>query len=314
MSRSSTSSLAPGEYTINVRVVALLVLSVSMVSSASILISSSSSSPLVIVFWRTIVASAIMFSIGAVRGDHRRFVVRDKSRDLLWIVLIGVVLSFHFCTWFSSLLPPFRTTVAASVVLVNTSPIFTGLLSTLFLGESLSRRSWTGVLIAMSGSVMLVWNDLVYYGMGALSGDILALIGGIFLAIYFTGGRRIAVRAPITVYTGTVYLSAAVTTLLLCVLVGEDVVKSVLDPREALIFIALALFPTVLGHSVNNYLLTLVPAYVVSSAVLGEPVGATILAIIFLGQVPAPETVVSFLVILAGIALVLSGQREQSTP
>ncbi|MFW9846067.1 MAG: EamA family transporter, partial [Candidatus Thorarchaeota archaeon] len=71
------------------------------------------------------------------------------------------------------------------------------------------------------------------------------------------------------------------------------------------IFVALAIFPTALGHSVNNYLLTLVPAYVVSSAVLGEPIGATLLAVAFLGEIPTELALVGFFVILVGIALVL---------
>ena len=72
-----------------------------------------------------------------------------------------------------------------------------------------------------------------------------------------------------------------------------------------MIFIALAIFPTALGHSVNNYLLTIVPAYVISAAVLGEPIGATILAIMFLNEIPGPTTIIGFLVIILGIAMVL---------
>jgi drug/metabolite transporter (DMT)-like permease len=75
--------------------------------------------------------------------------------------------------------------------------------------------------------------------------------------------------------------------------------------REVVIFIALAIFPTALGHSVNNYLLTIVPAYVISAAVLGEPIGASILAIILLNEIPSPTTFIGFIVIIIGIAMVL---------
>ncbi len=89
----------------------------------------------------------------------------------------------------------------------------------------------------------------------------------------------------------------------------------VFDPREVAIYLALAVFPTALGHSVNNYLLTLVPAYVVSSAVLGEPIGATLLALVFLGEIPTMMTLIGFAVILVGIALVLAdmASRERSS-
>jgi len=251
-----------------------------------------------------------MASIGAVRKDNHAYKGPLMKKNWIWLVGIGVVLAFHFSTWFTSL---FLTTVAASVVLVNTSPIFTAILSTAILGESLRRRSWVGVIVAVSGAIFLAWSDLESIGAGALAGDLLALLAGFLLAIYFIGGRRYAKGLPITVYTSVVYITAAAVTLLQCILLGINVI--VLEPTEILIFIALAIFPTALGHSVNNYLLTLVPAYVVSSAVLGEPIGATLLAVVFLGEIPPPLTIVGFAIIMLGIVLVLAdiAKSQQAT-
>ncbi|NHI83675.1 MAG: hypothetical protein EAX81_05180 [Candidatus Thorarchaeota archaeon] len=285
------------------KVLPLLVLSVSMVSSASVLIKFSVSPPLVIVFWRTLLGAILMASVGAIRGDFARTRIAQVKRTWPWLVAIGAVLSFHFSTWFTSL---FETTVAASVVLVNTSPIFTAIISTMVLGESLRRESWAGVLIAVSGALILAWDDLVTQGLGAVHGDMLALLSAFTLAVYFIGGRRYAQGIPITVYTSIVYFVAALVSLLFGIPMGLNFI--VLEPSEIAIFLALAIFPTALGHSVNNYLLTLVPAYVVSSAVLGEPIGATLLAIIFIGPSEIPRTLAftGFCVILLGIALVLA--------
>ncbi|MHA2425205.1 MAG: DMT family transporter [Candidatus Thorarchaeota archaeon] len=283
------------------QVILLLILSVSMVSSASILIRFSQSDPLVIVFWRTLYGAIVMASIGAIRKDGHAYRGPLMKKNWKWLIGIGVVLAFHFSTWFTSL---FMTTVAASVVLVNTSPIFTAILSTVILGESLRRRSWVGVLIAVSGAIFLAWSDFESVGTPALTGDLLALLSGFLLAVYFIGGRRYAKGLPITVYTSVVYITAAGVTLVQCIALGINVI--VLDPVEIMIFIALAIFPTALGHSVNNYLLTLIPAYVVSAAVLGEPIGATLLAIIFLGEIPHPLTLVGFGIIMLGIVLVLA--------
>ena len=282
------------------RVVLLLMLSVSMVSSASILIRHSVSDPLVIVFWRTFYGALVMATIGLLKGDFRSNRTGEVRARLPWLVLIGVILSLHFSTWFISL---FMTTVAASVVLVDSSPIFTATLSTAVLGERLGKWSWIGVLVAVIGAVVLAWNDLMDQGIGALLGDLLALSGAVFLALYFIGGRKYAVGLPNSVYTSIVYLAAAATTLVICLFLGIDVL--VFEPSEVMIFVALAIFPTVLGHSVNNYLLTLVPAYVVSSAVLGEPIGATLLAALILGEFPAPLSFAGFMIILLGIGLVL---------
>ncbi|MHA2070996.1 MAG: DMT family transporter [Candidatus Thorarchaeota archaeon] len=297
------------ESSISSRTLLLLVLAVSMVSSASIFIRFSESPPLVIVFWRTLYGSIVMASVGAMRGDLKAFRGPQLKATWLWLVAIGVVLSLHFSTWFTSL---FMTTVAASVVLVNASPIFTAIFSTLILGESLRRKSWVGVLVAVGGAILLAWNDLMSVGFGAFTGDALALLSAFFLAIYFIGGRRYAEGLPITVYTSVVYLSAAIATLPLCFSMGLNVL--VFEPREVIIFLALAIFPTALGHSVNNYLLTLVPAYVISSAVLGEPIGATLLAAVFLSEIPTELTLIGFGVILLGIALVLAdiASKERS--
>lgn len=281
-------------------IVLTLLFAVSMVSSASILIRFSYSNPLVIVFWRTFYGAIVMASLGVARHDTHAFHGPLLKKNWCWLIAIGVILAFHFSTWFTSLS---LTTVAASVVLVNTSPIFTAILSTVVLGEALGRRSWIGTLVAVFGALILAWNDLVSVGAGALDGDLLALLGGLFLAIYFIGGRRYAKGLPISVYTTVVYITAAAVTLIECLVLGINVI--VLDPTEIIIFIALAIFPTALGHSVNNYLLTIVPAYVVSSAVLGEPIGATILAAVFLQEIPTPITFVGFFIILAGVALVL---------
>ncbi|TFF91435.1 DMT family transporter [Candidatus Thorarchaeota archaeon] len=283
------------------RVALLLVLSVSMVSSASILIRFSESPPLVIVFWRTLLGAVLMASIGLLRGDYTLKAREAVGANWKWFVAIGLFLCLHFSAWFTSL---FLTTVAASVVLTDSSPIFTALLSTFVLKEELGRKSWSGILLAVAGAVFLAWSDLISSGYGALGGDLLALLSALFLALYFIGGRKFAQGIPITVYTSVVYITASGFTLILCFVQGINVI--VLDQTELLLFLALAIFPTVLGHSVNNYLLTLVPAYVVSAAVLGEPVGATLLAAVFLNEIPLPITFVGFVVILVGIALVLA--------
>ncbi len=301
------------ESTSKSQVVLLLILSISMVSSASILILLSESPALVIVFWRTLYGAVFMAIIGIVKRDFSALQKPDVRKNWYWLIIIGITLSFHFSTWFQSLR---MTTVAASVVLVDSSPIFTAILSTMILGESLRRRSWIGVLVAVSGAVFLAWGDFGGTNIIALMGDLLALSGALFLAFYFIGGRRFARGMPITVYTSIVYLFAAITTLFLCIPFGYNVL--VFEPNEVAIFIALAIFPTVLGHSVNNYLLTKVPAYIVSSAVLGEPIGATILAALIFFQYPNPITLIGFFIILIGVATVLSDittkEKSQSLP
>ena len=292
---------SPDEPHVNqMHVILLLFLAVSMVSSASILIRYSESHPLAIVFWRTMYGSIVMAIVGLCKGDLSAYSSENVKQNKIWFVLIGVILSLHFSTWFISL---FLTTVAASVVLVDSAPIFTAVLSTLVLKEPLGKRSWAGILLAISGAVFLAWGDFGTAGTMALIGDLLALSGAFFLALYFIGGRKFAKGIPNPVYTSIVYFVAAIVTLVICIIFNVDVL--IFDPQEVVIFIALAIFPTALGHSVNNYLLTLLPAYVISAAVLGEPIGATILALVFLNEIPSSTTIIGFIVIILGIAIVL---------
>jgi drug/metabolite transporter (DMT)-like permease len=283
-----------------IHVFLLLFLAVSMVSSASILIRYSESHPLAIVFWRTMYGSIVMAIVGLCKGDLSAYRSENVKQNKIWLLFIGVILSLHFSTWFTSL---FLTTVAASVVLVDSAPIFTAVFSTLVLKEPLGKRSWAGIILAISGAVFLAWGDFGTAGSMALIGDLLALLGAFFLALYFIGGRKFAKGIPNPVYTSIVYFVAAIVTLAICLFFGVNVI--IFEPREVVIFIALAIFPTALGHSVNNYLLTIVPAYVISAAVLGEPIGATILAIIFLNEFPGSTTIIGFIVIILGIAMVL---------
>jgi drug/metabolite transporter (DMT)-like permease len=250
----------------------------------------------------------LMVSVGAFRRNLHAFNEPVLRNRWAWLIFIGMMLSFHFSAWFVSLS---MTSVAASVVLTDSSPIFTAVLSALILRESPRRRAWAGVLIAFMGACVLALGDVEYGGTEAFAGDLLALLSAFFLAVYFTGGRRYARGIPNSVYTTVVYFSAALTTLVLCVMSGADVI--VLIPSEVALFVALAVFPTALGHSVNNYLLTLVPAYVVSSAVLGEPIGAALLAALILKETPSTITLVGFMVILLGVALVLMGLPRNET-
>ena len=284
-------------------IVLLILLAVIMVSSASPLIKLSQSPDIVKVFWRTLYGGLLMVGVGGLKGDWSKYKSPHVKMNWPWLFGIGIILSFHFTTWFVSLS---LTTIAASVVLVNTSPMFTAIFSIVFLGESLRRKTSSGIIIAMIGAAILALNDIQSLLEGAVVGDMLALISAVFLSIYFLGGQKYARGIPNSIYTSIVYLSAAFVTLVQCIIFQINFL--VFEFSEMLIFLALALFPTALGHSVNNYLLTIVPAYVVSSAVLGEPIGATILGILVFGesQIPNAIQLLGFATILIGIALVLA--------
>jgi drug/metabolite transporter (DMT)-like permease len=216
------------------------------------------------------------------------------------------MLALHFWSWNSSVA---LTSVAASVVLVNTQPVVVALLSAVWLREAPSRRQWTGIAIAMVGALIVAVPDLVG-GMGdttahprALLGDLLALGGALTAALYFVAGRRLRSSLGLWPYVGLVYGTCLV--VLLALVVATRAPLAPQPPREVAIFAALALGPMLLGHTGLNWALKHSPAYVVNLTLLGEPVGATLIAATIPGirELPGPATLLGGAVVLAGILL-----------
>lgn len=280
-------------------VVAVAVLGISI---AAPLIRLSRAHPIAIAIWRLAFALVIIGAILVASGEWRQW-RRLRARDTAIALGAGGMLALHFWSWNTSL---GLTTVAASVVLVNTQPVIVAVLSALWLGESPDRWQWTGIAIAVAGAFILVAGDLdiaAVAGRGALLGDVLALAGAVTAALYYLAGRRLRQMLDLWPYVGLVYSACLATLIVIAIAIGAPF--AVQPPRELAIFAALALGPMMLGHTGFNWALRYLPAYVVTLATLGEPVGATILAAIIPGidEMPSLLTLVAGAIILAGVVL-----------
>jgi LPXTG-motif cell wall-anchored protein len=140
-------------------------------------------------------------------------------------------------------------------------------------------------------------------------GDLLALAGAIFAALYMFIGRQLRARIDNLGYIFPVYSVAALTLIVISLGYGENMINFPL--KTWLIFLLLALIPTLVGHSLYNWLLKFVPAHIVATTILGEPIGATILAIFFFSQIPGWATVVGGAMILSGIFIVLRRRKKE---
>lgn len=277
-------------------VAGILVVSILAVSTAAILIRLSNAGPIALSFWRLAIASGLLLPLALRR--NRDAVDGLDRQDLAGMAAVGVVLAVHFASWIASL---DYTTVAASVVLVTTHPILVGLASARLFEEALPATGWFGVVLALAGAALIAVGD---YELGghALLGDALAAVGAVAMAAYLLAGRSYRQRLPVLPYTGVVYGAAALA-LLPAVSLGPD---ALLDhaARDWAIFVALALVPMIFGHTLLNYALEHVPAPVVSTSILGEPVGSTVLALVILREVPPKLTLAGGVVVLVGIGLV----------
>ncbi len=273
-----------------------MVVAILAVSTAAIMVRLSSAPPLPVAFWRLAMATLILAPPTLLW--HREDLWELSLRDLGLLSLVGLVLGVHFATWIASL---YLTTVAASVVLVTTHPVLVGLGSGRLLGEPLTSRGWLGVLLALAGAAVIVAVDRGL-GIGNLLGDALALTGAAAMALYLLAGRRVRQRLPVLPYVLVVYGSATVGLAAATLVSGQPFTGYPL--RDWLLFLGLAVVPMILGHTLLNWSLEHLPAPVVSTSILGEPLGSTLLAWLILTEVPPAGTLLGGAVVLAGILLV----------
>jgi len=277
----------------------VLIVGVVAVSFASIFIRLAEAPPLIIAAYRLGLASLVIGPVALIRSGQE---LRALSpRDLFYLVIAGVFLALHFGLWIASLA---YTTVASSVILVTMSPLFVGLFSRLLGMDRVTKGILGGILLSVVGSVAIGYGDL---GGGAWWGDILALGGAVMVTGYLLAGRRLRQRLSLLPYISLTYSVAAAVTLLLCLLTGQRFTGY--SSTTYLMFILLALVPQVIGHSAFNWALGYLSAAFVSVTILGEPVGATILAYLILDEVPTLLKIVGGAMILSGIYL--ASRREQ---
>ncbi len=224
-----------------------------------------------------------------------------RRDEWLLILLSGVALSFHFGLWITSL---GLTLVSTSVILVTSHPIFVAGVSHFLLKERVRKVAAVGIVIAFAGVCVISLNDYRIGG-DSLIGDLLAFLGGLCAGIYFLSGRVARRTIPLTPYVFSVYGISALVLLASAVVVGDEVV--VTDSGELTLFLLMAIVPTIFGHTMFNYALKKVPAHIVSTSVLGEPVGASLLAYLLLpGEVPSAWIVLGGALVVGGLYIVLT--------
>lgn len=272
----------------------VMLVSVSAVSTASILIRLTAAPPMAIATWRLVLSTLMLLPFFAWSGGFDKIRAMGR-RDLLALAGVGVALAVHFASWITSLS---YTSVASSVIFVHVDPIFVALVSHFLLGEKVSRRVALGIGVAFAGAVVIALGDL---GVGEenLVGDALSIVGAVALGVYLMAGRRLRQRLDLTTYVTPVYAVSAAVLALGSVAVGAPLVGY--DAGVMLMFTAIALVPMIFGHTLYNWVLRWVSAPVVSLSLLGEPVGASILAFLILGESPGPLTLIGGAVTLVGI-------------
>jgi drug/metabolite transporter (DMT)-like permease len=273
-----------------------LLVSIVAVSTASILIRMSAAPPMAIATWRMALSTLMLLPFFTTGGRPQRLAAMS-TKEKLTLAGVGVVLAVHFASWITSLS---FTSVASSVIFVHVDLIFVALVSHFLLGERVGRRVAVGIVVAFAGATVIALGDLGV-GQENLVGDLLSLVGAVALGIYILAGRRLRQSLDLVSYVTPVYATSAVVLAAGSLAMGVPLVGY--PGGEMLLFFAIALVPMIFGHTVYNWALRWISAPVVSISLLGEPVGASILAYIVLAESPGPMVLLGGAVTLAGILI-----------
>ncbi|USK59189.1 DMT family transporter [Peribacillus asahii] len=280
-----------------------LVVGVITVSFSAILVKLASAPSGIIAFYRLLFTVLLLLPFFLIKHVHEiKLMIR---KDFFLTMAAGIFLAFHFILWFESLN---YTTVASSTVLVTLQPIFAFAGAFFFFKECFSVKVLISGAVAIIGSVIISWGDFRISGW-ALLGDLLALIACALATSYLLVGQDVRKRISSTTYTFIVYLFSTIV-LFIYVLVAQQPLRGY-PATDWMYFILLAIFPTLLGHSLFNWAIKWVSTTTISMAILLEPVGATILAYFLFGEKVIWTQLLGGAVICYGLVMFLYEERKQ---
>jgi drug/metabolite transporter (DMT)-like permease len=286
--------------------VTLLVAGLFAVSASGPLMAAATMVPaLAMSAWRTSLGTLAVAPLALTR--HRANLLALSRREVVRSVFAGLMLAGHFATWVSAL---HYTSVASATALLCFQVGWVVLIARLS-GHRITRDVGVGMLLALVGVVVVSGVDVTISAEAAF-GDLLALLGGMFAAVYITVGSAVRVHATTTTYVFLCYGSSAVVLLACCLVFGVDL--GGYGTKGWLLIVATTLIAQLAGHSIFNHLLSVMSPTVVSMVLLLEVPGAALLAAVFLGQAPPVAVYVGLVLICGGLALVLRARSAAELP
>lgn len=278
-----------------------LIFGILSVSTGAVFARLADAPPLATAAYRLTIASLILAPFAFIYRRHE--IALLNRRDLLYTLISGAFLAVHFGTWISSLS---YTSVASSVVLVNTIPIWVGL-AALLTGEKLSKLTWTALAISIVGVFLVGYGDFSI-DPKALWGDFLALIGSIGVSGYVIFGRKIRQKLSLLAYVSLCYGTAAI--LLSIANLSSGGRMSGFSSHTWLMFLGIAVVPQLMGHSCYNWALGYFSAEFIAVMLLGEPIGCSIMAYFMFDEFPTPIMFVGFAFLMLAIVIAALGENK----
>lgn len=283
----------------------LLLLAVTCVSTGSIFIrlAQAEASSIAVAAYRLIFST--LFLALASGKQLVSEIRRLTTRRWMLVVLSGTFLALHFITWVISLE---YTSVSISTVLVTTTPIWVSIFSVLFLKIRLSWKFLLGLFFALTGVAVIAFSAKSVANTSLL-GLFLALSGAWMAAGYFLANKKLGDDIPINVLVTLVYGVGALILLVIAAMTTTPLAG--FKPITWLWFLLVALIPQALGHSGVNLSLKHIPAHIVTTALLAEPILASIMAYLFLNEPTTQATIAGGGLVLIGILLAIFSENKK---
>ena len=273
----------------------MIVVGVIGISLSSIFVKYSAAPSAVTAAWRLIWTVLLMTPVVLGKREVRRELGETDRKTAILSVLSGLFLAIHFALWFESLR---HTTVASSTTIVCTEVIWVSLGFCMFLKGKLTKKAVAAIGVTFAGSVLIALADSAS-GDAHLYGDVLALLAAAAVAVYMLIGRVVRTEASTTVYTYLVYTACGAVLMILCMVQGYGLFS--FGFSAVIVGLLLAVFSTILGHSIFSWCLKFFSPSFVSASKLCEPVVAAILAGFLFGEVPTALQLLGGGLILGGV-------------
>ncbi|MGB4439407.1 MAG: DMT family transporter [Sedimentibacter sp.] len=272
-------------------------------SLSSIIIRFSAAPALVISAYRMLF-TCLMLLLPVIINNRKEF-SSIKRNDFILCILSGIFLALHYASWISSI---HMTTIANSTVLVACSPMFVALANYFIIKEKFTFKMIASIALSLTGTLIIAMGSSGGTESSMMMGNALAFSGAIFVAGYLVIGGIVRKNMSVGIYVFIVYSVSAITLFLMCFVTDTPVYPY--PAKEFLLFIALAFFCSILGHTVYNYLVKFVSSTLISVSTLSEPIFASIMAMFFFKEVPSIYTLAGGMIIITGIFYYLVTQNK----
>jgi len=273
----------------------MIVVGVIGISLSSIFVKYSSAPSSVTAAYRLLWTVLLMTPAALGRRETRTEMSRMGRRNFFLSILSGLFLALHFWTWFESLE---HTSVASSTTIVCTEVIWVSLGYWLFMKGRLSRKAIGAIAVTLVGSAMIAFADSKAQGT-YLYGDLLSLLAAVAVAIYVLIGKAVRSDLSTTAYTYVVYTACAAALVIISAVQGQNLFGY--GPSAVVVGLLLAVFSTILGHSIFSWCLKYFSPSFVSASKLCEPVAASVLAGFLFGETPVLLQVLGGILIIGGV-------------